>query len=156
MVPALTAPPLPPPPGGCLLRHLPPTSARSAATAGRPRAALLRGAAAPLRRGQPTGQRLAGAQPAAAPLRAGGRGAGRALVAPCRAGGGGDVPVRFRTQREVKYGEVLRLVGSHPSLGNWKVRLWCAAQRWGRRAAGWLLPVAAGAAGSARRAACHG
>ncbi|KAL4433837.1 hypothetical protein ABPG75_000278 [Micractinium tetrahymenae] len=39
----------------------------------------------------------------------------------CAAGSDDAVRVRISTQREVKFGEVLRLVGSHPSLGNWKV-----------------------------------
>lgn len=35
--------------------------------------------------------------------------------------GGDKVPVRFTVQQEVNYGETVRLVGSHSSLGNWKV-----------------------------------
>ena len=58
----------------------------------------------------------------------------RGLAAPvCAQGGGDDVLVRFSVQREVKFGEAVRLVGSHPSLGNWKV---------GGRAGGSTRPAA--------------
>ncbi|KAL4852989.1 Phosphoglucan [Chlorella vulgaris] len=43
--------------------------------------------------------------------------------------GGDKVPVRFTVQQEVNYGETVRLVGSHSSLGNWKVRKG-AAMKW--------------------------
>lgn len=45
----------------------------------------------------------------------------RLLALRCSASSGDAVRVRFSTQRKVKFGEVLRLVGSHPTLGNWKV-----------------------------------
>ncbi|PRW57887.1 water chloroplastic isoform A [Chlorella sorokiniana] len=45
---------------------------------------------------------------------------GRPLAVPCRAAGG-DVPVKFTLQRKLKFGEVHKLVGSHPSLGSWKI-----------------------------------
>lgn len=51
------------------------------------------------------------------------RSRGRPLTLPCRAGSGGsgrDVLVKFTLQRKLKFGEVHKLVGSHPSLGNWK------------------------------------
>ena len=31
------------------------------------------------------------------------------------------MPVRISVEQKVKFGEVLRLVGSHPALGNWEV-----------------------------------
>lgn len=45
---------------------------------------------------------------------------GRPLAVPCQAGGGRDVPVKFTIQRKLKFGEVLKLVGNHSNLGNWK------------------------------------
>ncbi len=54
------------------------------------------------------------------------RSRGRLLAVHCRGGNnGGDVPVKFTIQRKLKYGELLKLVGNHPSLGNWKASRTC-------------------------------
>lgn len=50
----------------------------------------------------------------------------RGLLLPCRAASNGDgpaVPVRFTVRRKLDFGESHRVVGNHPALGNWKVRM---------------------------------
>jgi hypothetical protein len=58
-----------------------------------------------------------------------GHAARRLAVAPRAGSGDGAVPVRFTLQRKLKFGETHRLVGSHPSLGSWKVSLWVGLLR---------------------------
>ncbi|PSC69113.1 water chloroplastic [Micractinium conductrix] len=84
---------------------------RAVPAASGPRAARLPHAAAQRQRAAQPSRRRAGAAPAArrAPLRV------------AAAADGGNVPVRISVEQKVKFGEVLRLVGSHPALGNWEV-----------------------------------
>ncbi|KAL4419085.1 hypothetical protein ABPG77_010024, partial [Micractinium sp. CCAP 211/92] len=86
----------------CRSRALPCSAGRRTRQLAAPPASARPGAALPLRAPLP-------ARPA------------RALALRCSASGNDAVRVRFSTQRKVNFGEVLRLVGSHPSLGNWKV-----------------------------------